>query len=260
MNDFKSLENLIRSELEVLGVRVVAYDSVGSTNTEAKIYAADAADKSPILFLANKQSAGRGRLGRSFISCANCGIYMTLLYFTQESLGSAVTVTTAAAVAAASSIESVSGQRVGIKWVNDIYNEQGKVAGILVETVPVNGGYAIAVGIGINIGVESFPPELCGIASSLDFMSTESRAKLILEICRNLLDHAEHHKSREYMSEYRRLFILTGKTVDLFVAGEHILRGEVCGADDDGALLIKPIGESEIKAFNSGEITLRIVD
>ncbi len=258
MKDFKSLEAKLRVELAERGIKLAAYDTVSSTNAEAKLYAAEAADKAPILFLANEQSAGRGRLGRSFVSRADGGIYMTLLYFTREELTSAVTVTTAAAVAAASSIESVSGQRVGIKWVNDIYNDRGKVAGILVETVPVSDGYAIAVGIGINIGVKEFPRELWGIASSLDDIDESGMAELVLKICEGLLCHAEHHGDRGYMKDYRRLFILQNKTVDIYVSDEHVLRGEVQGVDDYGGLLVLPEGQNEIRAFHSGEITVRL--
>jgi len=260
VSGFVNIEKKIKTGLAPLGIKLVTYMSVASTNAEAKAYAADTADREPVLFLAREQSAGRGRLGRSFHSRRDGGIYMTLLYFTREALCSAVTVTTAAAVAAATSIEEIAGLHVGIKWVNDIYNERGKVAGILVETVPVSDGYAIVVGIGINVGDDDFPADLSGIAASLGNLNDDTRANLTVKICEKLLCHAADHTSREYMTEYRRLFILRDKTIDMFVSGEHILRGVVSGVDDNGALQVQPLGESEIKCFSSGEITLRVVD
>ncbi|MBE6583810.1 MAG: biotin--[acetyl-CoA-carboxylase] ligase [Ruminococcaceae bacterium] len=259
MPDFVAVINKIKTELCHLGVRFVTYESIGSTNAEAKAYATYAADTSPVLFLAKEQSAGRGRLGRNFVSRGDCGIYMTLLYFTSEELCSAVTVTTATAVAAASAIKKASGKKVGIKWANDIYSDEGKVAGILVETVPTKCGYAIAVGIGINIGDTGFPPEIADIAASLGEIDAKSAAELITIFCEQVLSHAKDHKSREYMSEYRRMFMLKDKTVDLYVSGEKVMRGVVTGVDDEGALLVLPHGEREVKSFYSGEITVRIV-
>ena len=187
------------------------------------------------------------------------GIYMTLLYFTHDALDCAVTVTTATAVAAANAIRRVSGEDVGIKWVNDIYNEQGKVAGILVESLPVNDGYAVAVGIGINVGECDFAPEIRDIASSLGELDATDRARLVLCLCGDVLKHAKDHANREYMSDYRKMFILQDKTVDVFVSGEPMLRGTVVGVDGDGGLMIQPEGENEIKTLSSGEITVRVV-
>ena len=258
MSDFSSFVKKLNIGLEPLGVSVVSFDLTDSTNAQAKAYAADAADARPVLFIAKEQSAGRGRLGRDFVSLADSGIYMTLLYFIEGDLSSAVTVTTASAVAAASSIESVTGEKVGIKWVNDIYNDRGKVAGILVESLPVNGGYAVAVGIGINVGAHGFPPEIRDIASTLAPLDDEKKADLVVSICDRILRHAEHPDSRDYMADYRRMFILKDKTVDIYVSGEWNLRGTVEGVDDNGGLVILHNGVKTV--LSSGEITVRIVE
>jgi BirA family biotin operon repressor/biotin-[acetyl-CoA-carboxylase] ligase len=185
---------------------------------------------------------------------------MTLLYFTRDELCDAVTVTTATAVSAACAIERATGREVGIKWVNDIYNEQGKVAGILVETASSMHGHAIAVGIGINVGECEFPPELLGIAATVGELDDEARAMMVCDICRGVLACARDHKDRGYMEYYRRAFILQDKLVDVFVDGEHELRGTVTGVSDDGALLIKPQGKDETVSLSSGNITVRIAE
>ena len=77
--------------------KIIEYDTVGSTNAEAKVYAARAEGFSPVLFVAREQSAGRGRLGRSFLSRRGQGIYMSLLYFTDDALSDAISVTIAVA-------------------------------------------------------------------------------------------------------------------------------------------------------------------
>ena len=258
MTDFNAFMNITGRALSDLGVKVVAYDETTSTNLEAKRYAADAADLGPVLFLARSQSAGRGRLGRDFISRPDLGIYMTLLYFTTDDIGSAVTVTTATAVAAATSIEDTTGDRIDIKWVNDLYLKDKKVAGILVESLPVSRGNAVAVGIGINVGAEDLPCELCDIATSLGELCPEKRAWIVIQTCKKILAHAKDHASRAYMTEYRKRFMLEGKSVTLWQAGEAVGEGRVCGVSDDGALLILPDGENEIKAISSGEVTVRL--
>ena len=88
-------------------IKAIEYECVGSTNTEAKEYAARAESFEPVLFVAREQSAGRGRLGRSFLSRRGRGIYMSLLYFTEDDLSDAVSVTTRAAVVVARAIEEV---------------------------------------------------------------------------------------------------------------------------------------------------------
>ena len=256
MNDFLGFTEKLNDRLCRFGVSLVSYDVTDSTNTRAKAYAADAADRTPVLFVARQQSAGRGRLGRDFLSRADSGIYMTLLCFTSGDLSGAVTVTTATAVAAARSIERVTGERVGIKWVNDIYSDEGKVAGILVESVPVSDGYAIAVGIGINVGVEEFAPEIKGVAASIGALSADEKADLAASICQGVLDHAAHPTNREYMSLYRELFILQGREVDIFVSGEWLLNGVVDGVDDNGGLIVSHGGQKTV--FSSGEITVRV--
>ena len=258
MSEFYSFVDALKNKLSGLNIAVVSFDTTDSTNTRAKAYAADAADlEAPVLFIAKEQSAGRGRLGRDFLSLADSGIYMTLLYFTREELCRAVTVTTAVAVAAANAINAISADAVGIKWVNDIYSQKGKVAGILVESVPVKDGRAVAVGIGINVGKVEFPLEIRDIAASLEPLNADEKAELAARICRDVLAHAQGVENRDYMSDYRKLFILQNKTVDIYVSGEHKLRGVVEGVDDDGGLIVSHDGH--ISVLSSGEITVRVV-
>ncbi len=233
-------------------IKLVEYDTVGSTNAEAKAYALRAIDTRPVLFVAREQSAGRGRLGRSFISRRGQGIYMSLLYYTSEPLLDAVSVTTRAAVAAAKAIENATGEPMRIKWVNDIYDRCGKVSGILVETLGVGELTAIVVGIGINTGEEAFPEELRGIASSIGEIGEEQRRAIIDDIVDKLIDGDD-----QYMSEYRKRFMLEGAHVDLLSAGEIIGDGVVLGVSDDGGLIFLRDGESEPEIIRTGEVSVR---
>ena len=95
------------------------FDTIDSTNTEAKRRIA-AGDHGRRLILAQQQTAGRGRLGRSFYSPADTGLYMTLTLGEPETLRDGTMLTIAAATAAALAIESATGEKTDIKWVNDI--------------------------------------------------------------------------------------------------------------------------------------------
>ncbi len=236
---------------------IIEYESIGSTNSEAKKYALSAQEHTPMLFVARHQSAGRGRLGRSFLSRDGMGIYMSLLYFTDKRLCDAISVTTAAAAATALAIERAVGEEMRIKWVNDIYNGQGKVAGILTETVFAGGENAIIVGIGINTGKCDFPEELQGIASSIGEIGEGQRRTMIDDIAEFLLEHAECTADKGYMAEYRKRFMLTGAHVELFSAGERVGEGEVKGVADDGGLIFLRDGESEPEVIHTGEVSVR---
>lgn len=238
-------------------VKIIRYESIDSTNLEAKKHAAENDGRAPVLFIAREQSAGRGRLGRSFSSRRDGGIYMSLLYFTEHTLADAVSITTAAAVCVARAIESATGEGMKIKWVNDIYNDRGKVAGILTETLSVGNQTAVVVGIGINTGVEDFPPELRGIASSIGEIDDAKRESIIYSITSALLSHENDPTSREYMADYRERFMLAGAEVNLLRAGEIIARGRVEGVTDDGGLIFLRSGAVNPEIIHTGEVSVR---
>ncbi len=241
--------------------QVMVFDLIDSTNAEAKRIAQNISESNsrmPRLLVAREQTSGRGRMGRSFLSRAGRGIFMSLLYFVGGGLSDAVSVTTATAAIVAEEIERVCGKPMKIKWVNDIYNDRGKVAGILAETLPVGGGkFAVIVGIGINIGEDIFPDELKNIASSIGDIEGKEDL-LISEIAKRILLHASHPEGREYMAAYRKRFMLEGAEVNALQNGEIITSGRVVGVDDDGGLLLVPDGERDTVTVRSGEVSIRI--
>lgn len=255
MLDGKRIEQLVHRELEV-----EIFDEIDSTNAEAKRRALmhGATEKmSPMLLIARSQTAGRGRMGRSFHSPEGGGIFMSLLYFTDKPLLDAVSVTTAAAAIVAEEIERVTSAQMKIKWVNDVYNDRGKVSGILVETVPVSEKIrAMIVGIGINTGEDDFPTELSGIASSIGDIRGRENA-LVAAIAEGLLAHADSPTDKGYMEEYRKRFMLLGERVSLLSCGEKLDEGVVVGVDDDGGLIYIPDGKNEKVTVRTGEVSVR---
>lgn len=246
----ENIYGLMENEIEI---RI--FDLIDSTNSEAKRCAEDGI-KSPVLFIAREQSQGRGRMGRSFLSRSGRGIFMSLLYYTKEPLSSAVSITSAAAAIVAKEIEDVSGNPMKIKWVNDVYNDRGKVCGILSEALPLQDGFAVIVGIGINLGEDDFPEELCGIASTIGDIGGKEEL-LVAKIVDGLLDHAKSPEDKSYMAEYRKRFMLKGESVDLLRNGEVIGCGEVVGVDDDGGLIYIPNGEKDPIVIHSGEVSVK---
>lgn len=251
-------EQVIKENLTRKKLNIKLFEVIDSTNSEAKRIALSYADPDslgPTLLVAKEQTSGRGRMGRQFVSHLG-GIYMSLVYLTADPLSDAVSITTAAAAVVAEAIESVSGAPMKIKWVNDVYNSCGKVCGILAETVSVGKRIAVIVGIGINTGKADFPEEIQAIASSIGDIDGREN-ELIARITDGLLFCAENPKDRAYMHEYRKRFMLEGKTVDLIRGGERVGGGKVLGVDDDGGLLLLPDGQNETVTIQSGEVSVR---
>ncbi len=241
-------------------ITVTLFDTIDSTNTQAKIHADET--EAPALYIARAQTGGRGRLGRSFHSPANTGLYMTLAYTTDQPLTEAVRVTAGAAVAAAAAIEALTDKRPAIKWVNDLYLNGGKAGGILTEAVTLpTGRTRIAVGLGINLTTTQFPDGLRAPAACL-FSPDEASAatpafsgKLAGEIVRRLLELTEGGLwEADCLDFYRRRLLYVGEKV-LCARGSESFEGILRGVDEDFSLLVDVGGE--IRALSSGEISVR---
>ena len=135
------------------GISLIRYAITDSTNTRAKEYINSGDEPIPALFIADGQTDGRGRMGRSFYSPEQTGLYATLLFKAPKSEDRLLSLTSLAAVAAAEAIDELLGVSVEIKWVNDLYKNGRKVAGILAESFERYSQRYIALGIGINLVV-----------------------------------------------------------------------------------------------------------
>jgi BirA family biotin operon repressor/biotin-[acetyl-CoA-carboxylase] ligase len=148
--------------------RIYWFATTDSTNTQAKLLALQGAPHGTIL-IADHQTGGRGRMGRSFQSPAGCGIYLSVLLRPQCSPEELMHLTCATAVAACNAVETAVGIRPGIKWTNDLVCGQRKIAGILTELLTVGDQVCAVVGIGINCCQQEtdFPEEIRSFAGSL---------------------------------------------------------------------------------------------
>ncbi|HWP80651.1 MAG TPA: biotin--[acetyl-CoA-carboxylase] ligase [Candidatus Acidoferrum sp.] len=224
-------------------------DEVDSTNTRLLEMAAQGC-KAPFVLSARRQTAGRGRQGRAFFSQPG-GLYMSLLLRPACPSEQFRTLTPAAAVAAAQAVEELTGIRVGIKWVNDLYYSGRKVCGILAEAKVG----AVAVGIGINLWPPEggWPPELADKAGALLAAPDEAlRLALIPRISEGILSlWRDGAPAPDLLARYRARSILDGCAVSYSQDGQAH-RGRVAGISEDFGLTVDEDGGRRV--LTSGEV------
>ena len=234
------------------------YPVVDSTNTLAKSLAAQGAPHGTVL-IADSQTGGRGRMGRSFHSPEG-GLYMTLILRPQCKAEALMHLTCLIGVAAANAVQAVSGIRPGLKWINDLTVGVKKVGGILVEMSLLPGGFVdyALVGIGINCR-DHIPPELSQIATALDRetgreISPAALAAALLAEIKTQYSGVIAGKS-DIMDAYRAGCVTLNREV-LLIRGEEQKKAFALSVTDDGGLLVQyPDGTQEVIA--SGEASVR---
>ena len=247
---------VLESGLEGLPVEIFAYDIIDSTNSEAKRMARGGYS-STALVIAAEQSGGRGRMGRNFYSPAHTGLYFTLLFPSPEDSLTFARLTSAAAVALRRGIMSVFGVDTGIKWVNDLYVGQKKVAGILAECFDGDSGRMIALGMGVNICTRDFPEEivdkagaLCGSGDGREELAAVT-AREFFSIMRDISEG-----NTEYMKEYRSASVVVGRDI-IFIENGEEYRAFAEDVDSMGFLkIVLPDGKRRI--LSSGEISVKV--
>ena len=238
------------------------FDSIDSTNTCAKELAAQGAPQGTVL-IADRQTGGRGRRGRSFHSPAGTGIYMSVILRPGCSPVELMHLTCATAVAMCDAVEFSCGFRPGIKWTNDLVSGSRKLAGILTELgLSPNGtvDYAI-IGVGINCRQEEtdFPEEIRSIAASLSMVTGREtdRAALAAAMLEALhrMDETLLSKVDAMLERYRRDCITLHQDVVL-VRGYEKRYGHAVDIDNTGALVVR-FADGSTESVNSGEVSVR---
>lgn len=255
-----------RMQTKSFGRRVVCYEETDSTNLRIKQMAEEGAEEG-LLAVAECQSAGRGRRGRSWCSEPGSGIWMTLLLRPKCEPVCAAPLTLVAALAAVSALKETTGLDVKIKWPNDIVLNGKKICGILTEmSSEVDYINYVAVGIGINVNTRSFPEEVKEVATSLFMESGRScaRSVIIAAIMRYMEEYYEQFlmtKDFSKMQEaYNRQLVNKDRQVTV-LAGEagrqHVLyRGTAEGINKNGALLVRT-DDGAVQEVVAGEVSVR---
>lgn len=240
---------------------VLAFDTIDSTNSYLKQLAeSGVADKT--IVVANHQTSGKGRLGRTFYSPSDSGIYMSVLLKPDIELKSAVNVTTCAGVAVCLTLEKLFGVDPKIKWVNDIFLNNKKVCGILTEAVvdtETNKPKYVVLGIGCNLFSPkgNFPKEILDIAG---FVVTDEknfnmdRNIVIAEILNTFFDLYSDLLSPKILEQYKERMFLLGERVNV-LSGEGF-EAQILDINPDFSLLLK-LDSGEHINLNSGEVSVR---
>jgi BirA family biotin operon repressor/biotin-[acetyl-CoA-carboxylase] ligase len=188
--------SLIRPELSdnEIGRKIIHYFRTGSTNDVALALAAADKGRSAhgTVVVAEEQTAGRGRFGRTWYSEKSSGIYSSVILRPPLSPAAAPALTLMAGVAAHAALSSITGLRLDIRWPNDLLVNGKKVCGILTEmSAELDRLHAVVLGIGINVNHRQMPPELSAIATSLRIETGKaySRAQVLAALLKELEWH-----------------------------------------------------------------------
>lgn len=243
-------------------MRTEFIDRIDSTNAEL-LRRGNEGQMDDCCLVSFEQTAGRGRRGRTFESPRNSGIYMSMLLHPGCNVEKASLLTTMMAVAACEALEGYDTGVIDIKWVNDLYLNNRKVAGILTECSPQieNGIPAyVVVGIGVNI----YPPEK-GFSSEIKdragWLFESSDSVKINEVLRNMAisirkrfeGYYERFPRITWLTEYRKRSFLIGRRVKASDGTELT----VTGIDDDFGLLGVSLTGLECK-YTTGEVSLQL--
>ncbi len=257
-------ERGVRQFLQDPTVQPKVYSSISSTNTVLKTLAAEGAVEGTAL-IAGEQSAGRGRMGRSFYSPADSGLYLSLLLRPRLPAAEAVKLTACAAVAVCEAIEELSGLETQIKWVNDVLIAGKKVCGILTEASIdcESGGLSYAVvGVGVNTAVPpgDFPPELRQIAGAVFGENKKPpmlRSRLAAMILDRLMTYCARPNDPAIFDAYRRRSLLLGREINILAPGREAEAATALALDTDFGLLVR-LPDGSMRKLNSGEVSVRV--
>jgi len=261
----QELADALASERRALGGvagTVLYFSTVGSTNDVAVKLALSGQDEG-LVVIADAQTAGRGRRGRTWFSPPASGLYVSVLLDpgrARDPERATTLLTIAAGVALAEAIEATTGLPADIKWPNDLHVQRRKLAGILAEAVATSGRTvtAVVLGYGINVGRMSYPPELAKVATSLE---TElgrgvDRAALcgatLAALARRYADLLDGRFDAILDAWRARAPSSRGAQVKWQTSAGSFRAGTTAGIDDRGALLVQS-GDS-IERIVSGEV------
>lgn len=256
-------ENELKSRIRTrwAGRNVAFYESIGSTNIQAKLLAEEGACHGT-LAVAESQTAGRGRRGRVWQSPPGINLYFTLLIKPDFAPDKASMLTLVMALSVKEAVDQVCGTEAGIKWPNDIVLNGKKITGILTE-MSLQGEYIqhVVIGVGINVGKQEFAPELLEKATSIEAETGKavSRALLLTRIMERFEANYEIFEQTLDLSKlsesYNAGLVNCNKEVRVLdPAGEY--SGLAKGINNKGELLVQT-PEGRLCEVYAGEVSVR---
>jgi BirA family biotin operon repressor/biotin-[acetyl-CoA-carboxylase] ligase len=215
--------------------------------------------------LAELQLAGRGRRGRAWTTPFGGSIALSLGWTFRDATRVDPTLCLAAGVAVARALERLGARGIGLKWPNDVWFEDRKIGGILVELKTVAGGAGqMVIGIGLNLSlsadtrraIEAGGARIAALADACQAPPARNAltAALLAELL-SMLDGFERRGFAAFREEWTSLDALGGRPARILV-GDDTIEGISRGVDADGALLVDSGGQ--LLRFVSGEASLRL--
>lgn len=234
-------------------------DTIDSTNEELVRRARVGGQ--PQVLIAREQTAGKGRLGRSWVSTEGEGLYMSILIRPDIAVEKAPLLSLIMGLAAARAVKDVTGIEAKLKWPNDLVIDGKKVAGILAASEIKNGNLDfVVIGIGVNMFQEQFPEEIAATATSLKLSGgtfiREDLENSIVKSFNRYYDNFIHEESfRAFMDEYNSLTVNVDRRVKVIEPGNEY-EAESMGVNEDGELIVR-FDNGEIRSIRSGEVSVR---
>lgn len=240
---------------------VLVFDSIDSTNAQA-LRAIGQGQVAPFLVVAERQTAGRGRRGRKWVSPFAENIYYSLVLRIDGGMRQLEGLSLVVGLAALQTLREAGIAGAGLKWPNDVLVGQKKIAGILLELVgdPADVCHVV-LGVGINVNMQA-TDEVDQQWTSMRLESGKAfdRNHLVAQLGMMLQRYLARHQAGGFSAirvEWEQNHLWQGKDVSL-IAGANQIDGEVLGIDSQGALRLKVEGVE--KVFSGGELSLRLRD
>ena len=244
--------------MKSLKPRILRFESLPSTNTELARHASEGAGEG-LAILADEQTAGRGRLARTWSSPRGAGLYFSILL--QPAIAPELwpLITFMAVLAVGDALREACEVETDIKWPNDLLSGERKICGILAEAIDTPSGRAVIVGIGINLTQSAFPSELTDVATSVSQASGREpeREAILAAVLRAIsrwyaLLSEPDGREKIVAAWTSRSTYATGKLVQVS-NGDEVWRGTTCGVEHDGALRLETVN-GQMKLVRAGDV------
>jgi BirA family biotin operon repressor/biotin-[acetyl-CoA-carboxylase] ligase len=240
---------------------VLVFDSIDSTNAEA-LRAIERGRVAPFLVLAERQTAGRGRRGRKWVSPFAENVYYSLVLRIEGGMRQLEGLSLVVGLAVMQALRELGVSAAGLKWPNDVLVGQKKIAGILLELVgdPADVCHVV-LGVGINVNMQMTDEvDQQWTSMRLETGKVFDRNQMVAVLSERLHGYLHRHQVEGFssiQSEWEQNHLWQGRAVSL-IAGVNQIDGEVLGIDKQGALRLKVDGVE--KSFSGGELSLRLRD
>lgn len=248
-----NLQNLINYPFE----KILVLSKTTSTNAVAKELFNNGVKSAVVV--SESQTAGKGRLNRTFFSPKGKGVYLSVLLCPSISILNAPLITGFCGVQVANAIEKLSGAKTFLKWVNDLFINGKKVGGILTES-GINASTKtldyVIVGIGVNVYDCNYPEFIKDIATNIEKESgvKVDKTRLIAEIINGLLGLESAVESKDFLAEYKERQIILNKQVKVVLSNEEFYATAV-DVDESGALIV--IKDGVKRSVTVGDVSVR---